>query len=254
MRSSFAGPAVANGRVFVMDWTPAQVNRGTERVLALDEKTGKTLWVREWPANYTGLQGTYAIGPRTGETKTAEYTRLNPRQKVPMLQDGDFSLCQSSAIYKYVARKIGLYGANLKEDARIDEVAETAGDILFDLGMLFWDPRFAERRPEHRQTLRKKLAQVQEYFERVAPDPEHWVLPGRYTLADVRMAYALETVLPLHPGLVEEFPRLHAAMLRFFSESGVRQYVRSDRRCRSYTVELATFGGKPEETHQFTGE
>ena len=59
----------------------------------------------------------------------------------------------------------------------------------------------------------------QPWIERVAPDPEHWVLPGRYTLADVRMAYALETVLPLHPGLVEEFPRLHAAMLRFFSES-----------------------------------
>lgn len=177
-----------------------------------------------------------------------------PLGQLPILHDGDFSLCQSTAIYKYVARKVGLYGTNLKEDARIDEVTETAGDILFDLGTLFWDPRFAERRPEHRQTLRKKLAQVQDYFERVAPDSAHWVLPGRYTLADVRMAYALETVLPLHPGLVEEFPRLHAAMLRFFSESGVRQYVRSDRRYRTYTVELATFGGRPEETHQFTGE
>lgn len=68
VRSSFAGPAVANGRVFVMDWTPAQINRGTERVLALDEKTGKMLWTREWPANYTGLQGTYAIGPRATPT------------------------------------------------------------------------------------------------------------------------------------------------------------------------------------------
>ncbi|MGY2934884.1 glutathione S-transferase [Bradyrhizobium sp. GM6.1] len=32
------------------------------------------------------------IGPRTGETKTAEYTRLNPRQKIPLLQDGDFRI------------------------------------------------------------------------------------------------------------------------------------------------------------------
>ena len=30
---------------------------------------------------------TMPIGPRTGETKTAEYTKLNPRQKVPLLQD-----------------------------------------------------------------------------------------------------------------------------------------------------------------------
>jgi glutathione S-transferase len=175
-----------------------------------------------------------------------------PLGQLPILHDGDFSLCQSSAIYKYVARKVGLYGTNLKEDARVDEVAETAGDILFDIGMLFWDPRFTERRPEHRQALRKKLGQVQDYFDRVAPDAHHWVLPGRYTLADVRMAYTLETVLPLHPGLVEEFPRLHGAMLRFFNTDGVRQYVRSDRRCRTYTVALATFGGKPEDTHQFT--
>jgi len=177
-----------------------------------------------------------------------------PLGQLPILQDGDFSLCQSSAIYKYVARKVGLYGTNLKEDARVDEVAETAGDILFDIGTLFWDPRFAERRPEHRQTLRKKLGQVQDYFGRVAADPDHWILPDRYTLADVRMAYALETVMPLHPGLVEEFPRLHAAMLKFFNTDGVRQYVRSDRRCRTYTVALAAFGGKPEETHQFTDD
>ena len=177
-----------------------------------------------------------------------------PLGQLPILQDGDFSLCQSSAIYKYVARKVGLYGTNLKEDARVDEVAETAGDILFDIGTLFWDPRFAERRPEHRQTLRKKLGQVQDYFGRVAADPDHWILPDRYTLADVRMAYALETVMPLHPGLVEEFPRLHAAMLKFFNTDGVRQYVRSDRRCRTYAVALAAFGGKPEETHQFTDD
>ncbi|MBI2088223.1 MAG: glutathione S-transferase N-terminal domain-containing protein, partial [Deltaproteobacteria bacterium] len=28
------------------------------------------------------------IGSRTGETQTAEFTRINPRQKIPLLQDG----------------------------------------------------------------------------------------------------------------------------------------------------------------------
>jgi glutathione S-transferase len=31
------------------------------------------------------------IGPRTGETKTAEYTRLNPRQKVPCCRTATFA-------------------------------------------------------------------------------------------------------------------------------------------------------------------
>ncbi|MDH2354408.1 glutathione S-transferase family protein [Bradyrhizobium sp. SSUT112] len=47
---------------------------------------------------------TKPIGPRTGETKTAEYTRLNPRQKIPLLQDGDFRIGESAAIVAYLSR------------------------------------------------------------------------------------------------------------------------------------------------------
>jgi len=43
-------------------------NQGTERALALDEKTGKTLWKREWPVRYAGLDPKYAIGPRATPT------------------------------------------------------------------------------------------------------------------------------------------------------------------------------------------
>jgi len=43
------------------------------------------------------------IGPRTGETKTAEYTALNPRQKIPLLQDGDFCIGESAAIVAYLS-------------------------------------------------------------------------------------------------------------------------------------------------------
>ena len=61
-----------------------------------------------WAMAELGLKyETYAIGPRTGETKTAEYTRLNPRQKVPMLQDGDFAIGESAAIVAYLARTYG---------------------------------------------------------------------------------------------------------------------------------------------------
>ena len=42
------------------------------------------------------------IGPRTGETQTPEYTRLNPKQKIPFLVDGDFGLSESVAICRYL--------------------------------------------------------------------------------------------------------------------------------------------------------
>jgi glutathione S-transferase len=46
---------------------------------------------------------TKPIGSRTGETQTAEYTLLNPRQKIPLLQDGNFSIAESPAIIIYLA-------------------------------------------------------------------------------------------------------------------------------------------------------
>jgi glutathione S-transferase len=48
-----------------------------------------------------------AILPRTGETQTAEYTKLNPRQKIPLLQDGDFKIAESSAIAPYLSNTYG---------------------------------------------------------------------------------------------------------------------------------------------------
>jgi glutathione S-transferase len=58
-----------------------------------------------WAMHELGLSYvTRPIGPRTGETKTAEFTALNPRQKVPLLQDGDFCIGESAAIVAYLSR------------------------------------------------------------------------------------------------------------------------------------------------------
>ncbi len=42
------------------------------------------------------------IGSRTGETHTAEFRALNPRGKIPVLQDGDLVLAESAAIINYL--------------------------------------------------------------------------------------------------------------------------------------------------------
>ena len=67
-----AGPAVAGGRVFVLDARPVPGERAgmrrIERILCLDEETGTVLWSHEWAADYAGLQPLYAIGPRATPT------------------------------------------------------------------------------------------------------------------------------------------------------------------------------------------
>jgi len=68
IRSGFAGPSVSRGRVYVTDFQPVQNLKGIERVLCLDEKTGKILWTQQWETDYVGLMRTYAIGPRATPT------------------------------------------------------------------------------------------------------------------------------------------------------------------------------------------
>ena len=68
IQSGYAGPAVFEGRVFLTDSRRTVGNRAIERALAIDEKTGAVLWTQEWPADYTGLQLIYAIGPRATPT------------------------------------------------------------------------------------------------------------------------------------------------------------------------------------------
>ncbi len=47
------------------------------------------------------------IGSRTGETQTPEFTKINPSQKVPVLQDDEFTLTESAAIVTYLGETYG---------------------------------------------------------------------------------------------------------------------------------------------------
>lgn len=72
----YAGPAVANGRVFVADYVRRSgdatadpmvknVLQGDERLVCLDEKTGQELWVHSSPRTY---EISYPAGPRATPT------------------------------------------------------------------------------------------------------------------------------------------------------------------------------------------
>ena len=68
INGGYAGPAVTDGRVFVTDARHVTAYDVVERVLCLDEETGRVLWTREWETNYTGMLSTWATGPRATPT------------------------------------------------------------------------------------------------------------------------------------------------------------------------------------------
>ena len=59
----------------------------------------------------------------TGEHMKPPYAGMNPNKLVPMLEDGDFRLTESSAILKYLAEKAGssAYPKDLQQRARVNE-------------------------------------------------------------------------------------------------------------------------------------
>jgi len=75
----------------------------------------------------TGLKADFQVVDLfTGEHVQPAYAALNPSCMVPMLEDGDFRLTESSAILKYLAEKMGspLYPADLRKRAKINEMMD----------------------------------------------------------------------------------------------------------------------------------
>ncbi len=75
----YSGPVVSDEKIVVTDWKLSPETKrleGTERAVCLDEKTGKVLWTREWPADYSALMQSYASGPRATPTIDADRVYL----------------------------------------------------------------------------------------------------------------------------------------------------------------------------------
>ncbi|MFK7914472.1 MAG: glutathione S-transferase family protein [Pseudomonadales bacterium] len=65
-------------------------------------RTLRPIWVAEELGVAYELR---PIGPRTGETQSAEFTRLCPQQKIPLLVSGSLQLSESMAICRYLVAR-----------------------------------------------------------------------------------------------------------------------------------------------------
>ncbi len=86
----------------------------------------------------------------TGEHLKPEYAARNPNCLIPMLEDGDFRLTESSAILKYLAEKTGsaAYPKDLKERARVNEAMDWFNANFYrDFGYGLIYPQLFHKRP-----------------------------------------------------------------------------------------------------------
>ena len=69
----------------------------------------------------------------TGEQYKPPYVELNPNSMVPMIEDGDLRLTESSAILKNLADKIGspAYPNDLKHRAKVNQIMDWLNTNLY---------------------------------------------------------------------------------------------------------------------------
>lgn len=156
-----------------------------------------------WALHELGLSyETRPILSRSGETKTQEYTALNPRQKIPLLQDGEFVLGESAAIVAYLAQTYSRVGSSLVPEGGYDRArwlewcffiaTELDSTTLYvirrhgtNLGHLYIDA------PE-------VVAQAGEYFrhqlqhvETALADGRPYIMGNEFTTADILLCTCL---------------------------------------------------------------
>ncbi len=157
-----------------------------------------------WVAEELGLRyRLHPIAPRSGETKTPEYTRLNPKQKIPFYEDADIKLSETVAICRYLVNRFGAEGA-LQAAASVTEQAREDEWLSFIYGELDETSLYVMRRhgalasiygeapaamSAAREYVQRQLAVVDSHLE-----GREYLVHDRFGLADLFLTTCLNWV------------------------------------------------------------
>ena len=132
-----------------------------------------------WMAEELGIDyELVSIGPRTGETQSEAFTNLNPKQKIPFLENGEVKLSESLAICRYLeytfpSDKIFIPKNNIdraKEDEWccfiLGEIDETSLYVMrrhYDLKEIYGESKTVTN--ACRDYLKRQFEVIEEYLE-----------------------------------------------------------------------------------------
>jgi glutathione S-transferase len=141
------------------------------------------------------------IQARTGETKTPEYTALTARQKIPLLQDGDFTITESAAIVNYLSdayasEKTALVPSGAKERARCLEwcffvISELDAASLYVIRRHRYLAEIYGPAPEVCEQAAAYFGQQMRTVERQLAENRPYLLGDRLTVADILLSTCL---------------------------------------------------------------
>jgi glutathione S-transferase len=127
-----------------------------------------------------------------------EFEAASPFRKIPALKDGDFTVCDSSAIIHYfegTKPEPALIPSDAKDRARVIWFEEFADTIVVSAaGAMFFNrvvaPMFLKQPGDEEAALKgeKAIVPVLDYLEGIVPEPGGYLVGDRLTLADLAVA------------------------------------------------------------------
>jgi len=137
----------------------------------------------------------------TGEQSSPEYLAINPYGKVPALKEGDFTMAESAAMMRYLARSnnSALYPSEAKAQARCDQWMDYVNHhIRTNIGKVHFNRTLAAMLGA--ETDEKSLADGLQFLSNNFPAIESCLSQQPYlcgnemTLADIALVAALEPI------------------------------------------------------------
>ena len=164
----------------------------------------------------------------------AEFVEASPFRKMPGLRDGDFAICDSSAIVTYleaVKPEPNLIPTDPKGRARAVWFDEFADTILFDCGRkMFFNrivaPRFLKREGDLAAAdaaEKNELPPILDYLERTIPG-SGFLVEDRLTLADIAVASPFVNFRHLGVGIGDR-PKLRSYVDAMLSRPSFSQWA-----------------------------
>ncbi len=152
-----------------------------------------------WALEELGLEYELVMLPFPPRWRQPEYLDLNPLGTIPFFEDGPARMTESAAICEYLATKHGAGTLGVAPDeadfgAWLNWLHHGEATLTFPQTLVF---RYGVLEPpEKRQP--KVVDDYREWFlarttlaERALSDGRDWLCAGRFTAADISVAYAL---------------------------------------------------------------
>jgi glutathione S-transferase len=182
----------------------------------------------------------FELKPRGLGDPDPEFVAASPFRKMPAMRDGDFTLCDSTAICHYIDAQYPerpMIPAEPKARGRTVWYDEFADTILFACGQkVFFNrvvaPRFLNRPGDEaaaEAALRDELPPILDYLEQVVPDDDGYLVGDSLTLADLAVASPFANFLHLNVELdARKYPRTRAYTERILARPSFRPLVEKE--------------------------